>query len=123
MLEARAPVLLFDGDCGFCTTCARLAQRRIDPEAEIVAWQLADLEGLGVTEEDASEAVQWVEEDGTVRSGHEAVAALFRDGGPIWRPIGRLLVLPGISPLAAWGYRLVAANRHRLPGGQPACRR
>jgi predicted DCC family thiol-disulfide oxidoreductase YuxK len=116
------PVLVFDGDCAFCTTCARLLGR-IGPQAEIVAWQLTDLAALGLTDEQAAAAVQWVEPGGTVRSGHEAIAAALTTAGGIWRPIGRLIGLPGISWLAARIYRLVAANRHRLPGGTPACER
>jgi predicted DCC family thiol-disulfide oxidoreductase YuxK len=114
------PVLVFDGDCAFCTSCVR-ALERIGPDAEIVAWQLTDLAELGLTEQQAIDAVQWVEPDGTVRSGHEAIAAVLATAGGIWKPVGRGIVLPGISPLAARGYRLVADNRHRLPGGTPAC--
>jgi predicted DCC family thiol-disulfide oxidoreductase YuxK len=117
------PVLLYDGDCAFCTSCVRLAQKRIKPDAEIVAWQFADLAELGVSEEQAAAAVQWVESSGTVRSGHEAIAAMLSDAGPVWRAVGRILLLPGISWIAARAYRLVAANRHRLPGGTPACER
>jgi predicted DCC family thiol-disulfide oxidoreductase YuxK len=117
------PVLLFDGDCAFCTSCARLAQERIRPDAAIVAWQLADLAGLGVSEELASAAVQWVAVDGTVRSGHEAAAAMLLSAGPISRGIGHFLLLPGVTRVAAKAYALVATNRHRLPGGTPACRR
>lgn len=109
------PVLLFDGDCAFCRSCARLAEERIGPDAEVVAYQLADLAELGVSEEQATDALQWVEPDGTVRSGHEAVAAMLSTSSPIWRLIGRILLLPGISWAAAQIYRLVAANRHRLP--------
>jgi predicted DCC family thiol-disulfide oxidoreductase YuxK len=116
----RRPVLVFDGDCSFCSSCARLLER-IGPQAEIVAWQLADLDELGVTAAQAAEAVRWIEADGTVRTGHEAFAAALRTAGPIWRSVGRVLVLPGVSSLAAAGYRLVARNRHRLPGGTPAC--
>lgn len=119
----RRPVLLYDGDCAFCTTCARLAERRFKPDAEIVPWQLAELAQLGVTTQQASDAVQWVESDGTVRSGHDAVAAMLSSSGPISRLGGRLLLLPGISAIAARTYHLVAANRHRLPGSTPACRR
>ena len=120
---ARRPTLLYDGDCAFCTTCARLAERRFRPDAEVVPWQFADLPELEVTAEQASDAVQWVEADGRKRSGHEAVAAMLSSSGPISRLGGRLLLAPGISPIAAWAYRLVAANRHRLPGSTPACRR
>lgn len=114
-------MLVFDGDCAFCTSCARLLERS-GPQADVVAWQVADLDALGITAAQAAEAVRWVAVDGTVRSGHEALAAaLGTTARPAWRIAGRALLLPGISPLAAAGYRLVARNRHRLPGGTSAC--
>lgn len=116
----RRPVLVFDGDCAFCTSSAHLLER-IGPKAEIVAWQHADLDELGITAAQATEAVQWVEVDGTVRSGHEAIAAVLRAAGWPWRIAGRLITLPGISALAAVTYRWIARNRYRLPGGTPAC--
>jgi predicted DCC family thiol-disulfide oxidoreductase YuxK len=116
------PVLVFDGDCGFCTTSAHFLER-IGPDAEILAWQLTDLDSLGLTEERAADAVQWVAADGTIRSGHEAIAAVLGAAGPGWRVAGRILLLPGLSSLASRAYRLVAANRYRLPGGTPACAR
>jgi predicted DCC family thiol-disulfide oxidoreductase YuxK len=67
--------------------------------------------------------VQWVGADGAVRSGHEAIAAALAAAGQPWRVLGRALTLPGISLLASWAYRLVAANRRFLPGGTPACKR
>jgi len=118
-LRAR-PVLVFDGDCAFCTNCAQ-ALERIGPDAEIVAWQLTDLDELGISAEQASDAVQWVETDGAVRSGHEAIAAVLSAAGPLWKLMSRAILLPGISWLAAKAYRLVANNRYRLPGGTPAC--
>jgi predicted DCC family thiol-disulfide oxidoreductase YuxK len=120
MSGRELPVLVFDGDCAFCTNCARFLER-IGPDAEIVAWQLADLAELGITAEQASDAVQWVEVDGAVRSGHEAIAAVLSTAGPIWKLFGRLILLPGVSWLTARAYRLVANNRYRLPGGTPAC--
>jgi predicted DCC family thiol-disulfide oxidoreductase YuxK len=120
-MRTRArPVLVFDGDCAFCTSSARLLER-IGPAAEMVAGQQADLGELGLSERVASAAVQWVEIDGTVRSGHEAVAAALISAGGAWALAGRALLAPGIAPIAAGAYRLIAANRHRLPGGTPAC--
>ena len=116
------PILVYDGDCSFCTTCAR-ALERIGADADIVAWQFTDLAELGMTEEQATDAVQLVEIDGTIRSGHEAIAAVLITAGRIWKIIGRMLLLPGISWLAAKAYRVVADNRHRLPGSTPACAR
>ena len=114
------PVLVFDGDCAFCTRCAH-ALERIGPAAEIVAWQLTDLPQLGITEEQAADAVQWAAVGGEVRSGHEAIAAALNSAGLPWQAIGRMLLLPGISWMAARAYRIVARNRYRLPGGTPAC--
>jgi predicted DCC family thiol-disulfide oxidoreductase YuxK len=114
------PVLVYDGDCAFCTSCVRLVER-IGPRAEIVAWQFADLAELGLTEEQAAATLQWVASDGTVRSGHEAVAATLVSAGGVWTIAGRAILLPGVAWLAAKAYRLVASNRHRLPGGTPAC--
>jgi predicted DCC family thiol-disulfide oxidoreductase YuxK len=120
MSRRERPVLVYDGDCAFCTSCARLLER-IGPDAEIVAWQFTDLAELGITQEQATDAVQWVQIDGTVRSGHEAIAAVSNTAGRIWRIIGRMILLPGISWIAAKVYRVVARNRYRLPGGTPAC--
>lgn len=107
------PLFLFDGDCTFCTSCARLLER-IGPRAEVVPWQQTDLEPLGITPAQAQEAVQWVGADGTVHSGHEAIAAALISAGPLWGIAGRAMLLPGVSWLAARGYRLVAANRRHL---------
>jgi predicted DCC family thiol-disulfide oxidoreductase YuxK len=116
------PVLVFDGDCAFCTACAR-AIERIAPGVDVVAWQLADLEALGITAEQAAEAVRLVEADGAVRTGHEAIAGALEAAGGAWSALGRVLVQPGVSRLAAKAYAAIAANRGRLPGATPACAR
>lgn len=118
--DVTRPVLVYDGDCAFCTSCVRLLER-LGVNAEMLAWQLTDLNELGITERQAADAVQWVAPDGTVRSGHEAIAAALISAGPAWRIAGRFLLLPGISRIAAKTYGLVAENRQRLPGGTPAC--
>jgi predicted DCC family thiol-disulfide oxidoreductase YuxK len=120
MSVRERPVLVYDGDCAFCTKCAH-AVERIGPDADVVPWQFADLDDLGITEAQATEAVRWIEVDGQVRSGHEAIAASLIAAGGIWKLTGRSLLVPGISWLAARVYRLVARNRYRLPGGTPAC--
>ena len=42
------PVLLFDGDCTFCTARGNVLTRRIRPRVQIIARQRADLCALGV---------------------------------------------------------------------------
>lgn len=114
-------VFLYDGDCAFCTSCARFVQRHIPTSADVQPWQLADLDALGVSQTEAEHAVQWIAPDGAAVAGPDAIARLLGDSGSYWRPMARLLALPPARWLAWPAYRLVARNRHRLPGGTPAC--
>ena len=74
---------------------------------------------LGLTAKDGMKQV-WFWENGRLSGGAEAVNQLLRH---LWwfRPVTYLYYLPGIRQLQDWGYRWVADNRHRLPGGTPAC--
>ncbi|MCD0448973.1 DUF393 domain-containing protein [Actinocorallia sp. API 0066] len=114
-------VLIYDGDCGFCSTCVRFAERRVRPDADIAPFQGRDLAALGVTAERAAHEVLWVRRDGRVLGGARAVAAALRAGRPGWRPLGVLLAVPPLSWAAHAAYRLVARYRYRLPGGTAAC--
>ncbi|MGH3741565.1 MAG: thiol-disulfide oxidoreductase DCC family protein [Micromonosporaceae bacterium] len=118
---SELPVFLYDGDCGFCTSCARFIQRRIRPRAAVVPWQRADLEALGVTPSRADAAVVWVGRDGVSADGPDAIALLLRNAGWLWRLVGSVLGLRPVSRLAWPIYRWVARNRDRMPGGTPAC--
>jgi predicted DCC family thiol-disulfide oxidoreductase YuxK len=114
------PTLVYDGDCGFCTSAVRFIRRRIPSKAEIVAYQFADHDVLGTTAERAERELLWVE-NGRVYGGARAVARLLTDAGWPWRALGLVADLPPLRPPAQALYRLVAANRMRLPGGTPAC--
>jgi predicted DCC family thiol-disulfide oxidoreductase YuxK len=115
------PVFLYDGDCAFCTSCARFIERRIPTAAEVTPWQFADLDGLGVTQAQAEAAVVWVALDGDTAAGPDAVVRLLVDAGSFWRPLGRILGLRPVGWVAWPVYRWVARNRHRMPGGTAAC--
>ncbi|MEU4696203.1 thiol-disulfide oxidoreductase DCC family protein [Nonomuraea dietziae] len=115
------PVLVFDGDCGFCTTCVLFVERYLRPDATIIAWQFADLGELGVTRERAEYELLWVDQRGRAFGGAQAVAKLLIHAGLPWSAPGLLLRVPPVRWLAHWLYRAVADNRGRLPGGTPAC--
>ncbi|HEY0537805.1 MAG TPA: DUF393 domain-containing protein [Actinoallomurus sp.] len=114
------PILLFDGDCGFCTTSARFIERHVPSTAEILAYQFADLEALGTTADRASREVLWVRGD-QVRGGAQAIAGLLIDAGGLWRVPGLVIRIPPFRWIAAGVYHLITVNRFRLPGGTPAC--
>ncbi|MEO3938137.1 DCC1-like thiol-disulfide oxidoreductase family protein [Dermatophilaceae bacterium Soc4.6] len=122
-MTSRPPVLVFDGDCGFCTTSAGLVPRLVDRRRRFVVrpWQQLDLPSLGLTPEMCSAAVQFVDADRRVSSGAPAIAAALRAGAPGWHPAGVVLDLPGVRSVAARVYTWVAAHRYALPGGTPAC--
>ena len=122
MAQVTTPTLLFDGDCAFCTRSADVARRVLPAGVDVVAWQFADLDAFGTTAERARSEVLWVDRDGTVSGGAPAVARALRAAGLPWALAGAVLSVPPVRWVAPFVYRLVAANRYRLPGGTAACR-
>jgi predicted DCC family thiol-disulfide oxidoreductase YuxK len=118
---ALIPILIFDGDCAFCTRSVQWARRWIGRLPAIAPWQQADLPALGLTPEQCEIAVQFVDRRGRINSGEIAVARLLIFAGKGWQILGRLMLLPGIKQICGLLYRWVARNRHRLPGGTAAC--
>ncbi|MDP9644098.1 putative DCC family thiol-disulfide oxidoreductase YuxK [Actinopolyspora lacussalsi] len=114
------PALIYDGDCGFCTRSVRLADR-LPVRVSSVPWQEANLEWLGVPEQRARNEVVFVDEYHRLHGGAAAVATLLRHCRGPWRLAGSVLAAPVIRSVADAVYRLVANNRHRLPGETPAC--
>lgn len=115
------PVLVFDGTCGFCTTSVRLAQRWIRRMPSAVPYQAVDVAVLDLDAARCAAALQYVARDRRVHEGEDAVAALLLGAGGGWWLLGAFLQVPGVHWLSGVVYRWVAANRHRLPGGTPAC--
>jgi predicted DCC family thiol-disulfide oxidoreductase YuxK len=116
-------MLVYDGDCAFCTRCAEVAKRLLPVGIPVVAWQqLDDLALLGLTVEDVTTQAWWVGTDGRLSGGHAAVARCVMAMRRWYSPLAALLLVPPISWLAALVYRWVAANRHAMPGGTDACR-
>ena len=117
------PLLIFDGDCGFCTTSAEWAVRHVCQAANIVPGQRIDVTEYGLTLDDIAAAAWWVDEGGRTYRGHRAIGKLLQRGEGWWWPaLGWLCLTPPFSWTAALIYRVVARFRHRLPGGTPACR-
>jgi predicted DCC family thiol-disulfide oxidoreductase YuxK len=115
------PVLLYDGGCGVCTRLVRLMLRWVRPRVAVEAYQLVDLAAYGLTTAEADAALQLADVGGRTRSAQDAVAHTLLAAGPVWRLAGRALLLPGVHGVAGLVYRWVSRNRHRLPGGTPAC--
>lgn len=120
MSLARA-VLLYDGDCGFCTAAAHTFARRLHSRAQTRPWQPEDELTHGVTPAEAEAEIHFVTIHGSVLGGADAVLAWWRTSPGPWALVGRVLQLPGLVQLSRLGYRIIARNRHALPGGTAAC--
>lgn len=118
---APRPLLLFEGDCGFCNRCARFIARRMPTTAELKPWQRVNLAAYGVAEARVRYEIVWVDTAGRQYGGAQAIARLLIDSGGVWAVLGHPLRVPPLRWLAHAVYRLVANNRSRLPGGGPAC--
>ena len=121
---ADSPTLVFDGDCAFCSSSVRWAERWCRPAVRFAPWQSLDLAAHGLSVEAVTTSVQWLRPhaDGhAIPSGSAAVGrVLLRSRWP-FRPLGALLLTPPFSWLGRGVYRLIANNRYRMPGGTPAC--
>ena len=118
---AKGPLLVFDGDCGFCTTSVNRLRTLLPRFPEATPWQWIDLDAYGLSQEDVNDYA-WVITPTHHYGGHSAFSALLRmQRSFVLRLAGHLLATPPFSWAAALGYRWIAANRHRLPGGTPAC--
>ena len=110
------PVLIFDGECGFCRRSVRILRSRARRLPSIVAWQTINPEDFGTTEAECRAAVQHVGSDGRVRAGADAIARLLREAGQPWSIVGRVMAMPGAIQIARIIYRWVARNRSRFRG-------
>jgi predicted DCC family thiol-disulfide oxidoreductase YuxK len=118
---ATSGLLIFDGDCGFCTTSARWIQRALPAAPAVSPYQWTNLEAHGLSTDDAQSRVWLVTANGKY-GGHNAIAALLRHQPvAVLRVAGWLMSVPPWSWVAALGYALVARYRYLLPGGTPAC--
>ena len=119
------PWIVYDGDCAFCTSSAAWLARRLHrkdgPNPRLVPWQSTDLTALGTSAERTQREALWVATDGTIHGGAAVFAEWLQFQGGGYEVMGRGMNLPVIRDLAAAAYRMIAKNRHRLPGGSPAC--
>lgn len=116
------PVLIFDGDCGFCTTTANYIVKHSKTPVTAHAWQLVDVTEYGVLQPQAQQRVYMIDQ-GHAYGGHEAFAHILRlQNNVLLSAIAFVMVVPPVCWLSRIAYSLVARFRHKLPGGTPACK-
>jgi predicted DCC family thiol-disulfide oxidoreductase YuxK len=104
-MDDQRPILIYDGECGFCRAWLSWLKVRVQVEAH--AFQEAKLDEYGLTKEECAEAVHVVI-PGRIYQGAAAIAYLLGLRGN--RKMA--FVIRAAGPLARFGYRLVAKNRN-----------
>lgn len=105
-------LLLYDGECGFCSRSVRLLERfarkpfEKRPSREVLAT-LPEEVALTV-----SGQMLWLEPDGTIWGGSQALLRALRATG--WPYLAFLLGNPIVRPFTRAGYRIVARLRHKI---------
>jgi predicted DCC family thiol-disulfide oxidoreductase YuxK len=118
-------VLIYDGDCKFCQLSLEFGIRHMQTFPSYVAFQKVNPADFGLSEAQVRSEIWLVEStpERTVRlGGHLAAAKILEmQTNVLYRLSGFLMKTWPTSWLAKRGYRWVANNRHRLPGGTRAC--
>ena len=114
-------LLIFDGDCSFCTSSANWAVKHSKTPIQATPWQFTNLDDYGLNAALASEKV-WMVVDGKKYGGSDAAAIwLIIKKNPLAKLAGHLMMFVAFRWIFALGYKVIAKNRHRMPGGTPAC--
>jgi predicted DCC family thiol-disulfide oxidoreductase YuxK len=106
------PLLLFDGDCGFCRYCIEYLEALTGHRLECAPFQSRISDYPALTAEQCQASIQLINPGGNTRSGAAAALQALADCAD--RPSGWRLYnwLPGFALLAEWVYRLVSRHRN-----------
>src|SRR5262249_16930065 len=119
---AMTPLLVFDGECGFCTRTLgwlRLLDRH--RLIETAPYQRPGIpERLGASREECERSGQWLGDDGKRAEGADAISAALAVALDSSWPVRLYERTASIQNRV---YEWVAEHRHRLPGITPWCTR
>ncbi len=116
-------MLIYDGDCGFCSRTAAWLRRRLPRGYEIRASQrIENLGAFKLSRREVHEAAFWIDPDGRRHRAHLAIVRALESSGGFLGSFARLGRVWPFEPIAEWLYFVIARNRHRLPGAADHCR-
>src|SRR5690625_798418 len=112
--DSSGGIVIYDGDCSFCVARAGKLRALTAGNVRLEPLQTHNEAASGVPRERLQQEITFIRADGQVFGGADALVRLV-SAGRAWQAWAlRLYGLPGIRPLAARLYRLVARNRRRL---------
>jgi predicted DCC family thiol-disulfide oxidoreductase YuxK len=114
-------VLVYDGDCAFCTLWVNRLRQWLPVFPEAKTSQSIALDTYALTSGDV-EKFAWYITPSHQYAGHLAASALLRAQPRFGlRLLGWLLATWPLSWAGAGVYAFVSRFRHVLPGGTPSC--
>jgi len=114
-------VIVYDGDCAFCALWVGRLHRALPVVPKTVTSQSVDLDALGLSAHDVAHYAWLITPGRHIAGGAILRELLVHQPRLHLRFLGHLLGLWPIPIIADGVYRLVAKNRHRLPGSKAAC--
>ena len=105
------PLLIYDGDCGFCGYWARYWQKLTGDSVEYRPYQQVLAQYPTISEAEFQRAVQFIAPDGRRASGAEASFLTLAQarGKGFWLALYRYL--PGFAPVSELAYATIARRR------------
>jgi lipase maturation factor 1 len=110
-LASPRPVLVYDGDCGFCGYWARYWQKLTGDRVEYRPYQEVAAQYPAISQADFQRAVQFIAPDGHHASAAEAsfLTLSHARGKGFWLALYRNL--PGFAAVSERAYAFIAAHR------------
>ena len=107
----RQPLLIYDGDCGFCIYWVRYWQKLTGSKVSYAPYQEVGAQYPEIPVTEFQRAVKYVAPDGRIASGAEACFLLLSHarGKGFWLTLYRLV--PGFAAISEWAYAFVASKR------------
>jgi predicted DCC family thiol-disulfide oxidoreductase YuxK len=109
--ELVKPLLVYDGDCGFCRLWIARWRSFTGNQIEYAPFQEVAERFPQISREDFERSVQLLMPGGeTYRAAHavfQSLAYASGQNGMLWA----YRRLPGVAPISEWAYRVVARHR------------
>jgi predicted DCC family thiol-disulfide oxidoreductase YuxK len=117
--------LIYDGECGFCTSCVVWLERRQKPDSSMVPVNSRDLSdedlrNLNLTREEVRRFV-WLVGPNVHEKGSRAIGRCLTGLHGWWPVLGAFLRYPPTSWLGVPAYRVIANQRHHLSRRTSTC--
>ena len=111
-MASQTPVLIYDGDCGFCRQCLDWGLNQLTAFPHYLPSNAPAAKNLGLSQEQLDSQV-WLVLPNKNLGGAKAVSFVFRmQPNILWRIVGWVMLI-GL-PISNLAYRWVAKNRGRL---------